>query len=96
MLSMQFWSLRQPCMLPNPICTRTCIDLGPLTIDITSQHYHSQHQLESVHTCDQSHVTTTIFAFLYFEYLCAGWDMMGGWVRVCDKWETTSHITAMR
>ena len=90
MISMQSWPWRQACMLPNPVCTRTCIDLGSRTI--TSQHYHSLHQLESVHTCDRSHVITTIFAFLCLKYPCVRWDTMGGRVRVCGKWVTTSRI----
>ena len=72
---MQSWPLRQACMLPNPVRTRICIDLGPLTIHVTSQHYHSQHHWETVHTCDRSHVTTTIFAFLCLECPCVQWDM---------------------
>ena len=92
MVSMQSWPWREACMLPTLVCTRTCIDLWPVTIDITSQQYRSQHQLERVRTCDWRHVTTSIFAFMCLEYLCVGWDVMGGRVRPCDKWETTAGL----
>ena len=79
-------------MLPKPVGPRTYMDLGPLHIHITSQHYHGQHQLERVHTCDWRLMTRTIFPFLCLEYLCVGWNVMGGRVRVCHKWETTACL----
>ena len=39
---------------------------------MTSLHYHSQHQLERVQTCDLRHVTSPIFAFLCLGFCCAG------------------------
>ena len=30
-----------------------------------------------------THVTTTIFAFLWIDYVCLQWDMLGCKVRVC-------------
>ena len=95
MVSMQSWPWRQACMLPYPVCTRTCINLGPLTIHVTSQHYHSQHKWESVHTCDRRHVTTTIFALLCLDYLCVQWDMTGRRVRVCDERQAKARIRDM-